>query len=407
MATTEQDLAKKSILSPEVYQNLQKQFAGLAAAPTSSAELQYQQPDGQPAEQKRAMMGRTLGEMFFYSIPDAIEREATVDLLRDSLTKQNALLASELLSLLTANLSVPFAEARNTDTRWFNFLESRPRRMIITDTRIRIPATYQGLGRRAAAFHPEGPLPAEAEKTRSERTQTLMFFGEQSKISIVGASMVQSQTGIDLVANEMEGHMLSIRQAANYYTLRGIEQANWADPVTPTIPQCHGVHTASTTNPQDQAAGAVTDASLEAALYDMHPMFGEGFQAILFTNKTQIKAIKTIEITKYPGNSYIDYLAYEQLRNQFTAYQVKIERLYEPTVGNYLPAVSEKDLPTGESLLCIVDFPYLGEFSLNGSTGAMALALPTPSLFELKVIFYGCAPIDPIVESRRKLINHT
>lgn len=408
MATTQEDLAnRRSVLPPDVYQNLQQQFAGLAAAPTAPAEsVQYQGTNGKPVQQERPMMGRTLGEMFFYSIPDAIERESTMDYLKDCLIKQNAIVATDLDSLLTANMSEPFAEARNTDTRWFNFLESRPRRMIITDRRIRIPQKAQGTNRRAALFHPDGPMPAEAQKTRTERSQTLMFFGEQSKLSIVGQSMLQSQMNINLQADELEGNMLALRQAANYYTLRGVEESDWTDPTTPTIPQSRGVHTGSTTNPQDLAGNDMNDDNLEDALYDLHPVFGEGFQAILFTNKKQIKNIKTLEINKYPGNSYIDYLQYEQLKNQFNSYQVKIERLFEPTVGNYLPVVSEKDLPSGESLLAIVDYPYLGEFALNGSVGAMALALPTALMYDVKVIFYGCAPIDPMPESRRKIINH-
>ena len=376
----------------EHYKSIQDQFAGVAAAP------------GAPQAAQPAGRGKTIGEMFHSSIPDAELRAKTWEIYVDAMSKIKGVATSDLGSLLTANMTPMFTEVRNTDTVTLNVYESRKTKMLVTDYRLRIPEKAQGVGRKGQKFNPDGTMPTEVSKTRSERTQTLMFIGEELKNSIVGASMVASQQGIDLVADEMGGAMLSMRQGTNYYLLRGVEQTTIT---SGSIPETGGLLDRTSTYVEDLDYADIGADFIEDQLDEWRPAFGDAFNAMVLTNTKQLRSVRTIEQDRLKGNGWLDYFAFDsKMQERIRDYKVRVDRVFEPVIGNPVPFTHEKDLPANTSLMFMLDYPYLGEFALDGQTGPWAVALPTPTLFKLVCVWYGFANVDPVETSRRKWTNH-
>lgn len=391
-------------MEASLFKDINDQLAGLKP-------FQFETPanplTGEVQKTQEVNRAIRFGELLRYSITnreshDAIERYGLADMY-------NTIRSTDVSALLAADTHAVMANLSNKDTVTYDLLRSAREPLKVKDWQ-QNTLEERASQLRAPAFNPDGDNPAEDQDLRTVKQNSLMFVGTQLREGIVTGDMVQQQQGMSIMGRELTSAALKIKQAASYYSLRGVRQANFS---YQNIPQCDGIYTDAVLNIKDCSALDVSGANIVEVLEGIASYIGWGFNVIALTNNKTMEVIENLEIGKWglsrPSDQRKEYM--EMMPAELQKMNISFNKWYVPANGNPVPFIYEKDLPTGTTLLFVygkVDAEQcLCEFELAGKAGMWALAREVETLVKMVVAFYGFSTRLPLSELKGKLFNHT
>lgn len=315
--------------------------------------------------------------------------------------------SGDVTSLLTTSISERDAYIRNDETPFLNFLESFGP-LTVNDWTYRIPER-RAMGP-AARINPESQALARNFKasSRTQRTNTLAFWGDPVRTSVVSREMVSQQGGPDIHQQDIDGEYVAIRQAKEYDYLNGIEQRSFAPYNVPVV---GGLLSRIYTHNVNATSGTVTDSELAGLLTAIGTGIGQGQYKVAFTDVANIAAVRAIEIGRYNGNNPMAYKDYNaSLAAQYSQYKIPIARLFDPAIGPPLPLVHTSYLPAGYMIVITVNPAYVpreARFKIGGEYGPHLFVKTGYELefYDTAFVIDGGTLDDPGEETRGVLYN--
>lgn len=396
------------------YSDISKQFAAQppVGAAGAGADLTEGHGDGTQA-QAAGPRAATFGEQLRDTYRDGAQRQAILNGVKSFMLEKALMGTGDVTSLLTTSISPRFNFLRKEETPLLNLLESIPGPMLTIDDWVR-RIVDRTLGTQYASdINPEQvPLsPALLQTVRTQKLQTLQFWGDPVAVSFVAQSQVgQQQPGIDLLQEEVDAELLRIRKAMNKGYWQNIEQTNYTPP---NVTKLGGLISRTVTNTDNLGGADITADDMELYNDTIDQVVGS-VQKFLFANRTQMGSIRTIEIARYGGNQPVAYMEWVRaMKDQIMNFSIPVDRVYEPNIGPAIPCAHDDDLPTGTAFLMAVDPRYVPRpvnFMLRGQVGPWLFVKPPLSTsYELResvLVMHG-GTIDDPAESTRQLITGT
>lgn len=362
---------------------------------------------GEPAKTHEIKRALTFGDLLAYSVQDTMKHELIMYQMRPI---QQQLRASDIKSLLANTFYPIMASLANMDTVTFDLIRSAAPAFPVRDWSVDVPEERIGAAR-APGWHPDGDAPEESEGVRGVRSNTLMFAARKFRHGIVTRDMLKQQRGFDTVERTMRLHAIELKQAANYYLLRGVRQANFSN--HNNIPQCNGIYTEGTLSIEDADAADIAEAMINLILEDIGSYIGYSLpQIVALTNNNQMTTIRNLETGRWgiatPSTERAEYRA--MLSPELQKSGLMFQRFFLPANGNPIPFLFEKDLPSGCTLFYVYNYPNaeqrLGQFELAGTPGPHMLARESEDAVDVALSFYGFTGLFPFPELKAKVINH-
>jgi hypothetical protein len=381
------------------------EFDASGGANASTATIQRGAWNGEGGQHKSAfnkpiqVFGKALSEM------GSTERQICMAAVSNIMRQKTG--SGDVTSLLVTSISERDVYIRNEETQLLNLMNSyNGPKLEVKDWAYRIPERRnQGP---ASRLNPESsPLTTTAKSTlRSEKYNTLAFWGDPVTTSIVSEAMVRNQTGIDIQQQDIDDEMLNIRKAKNYDYWNGIEQKSFAPQ---NIPVVGGLLSRIFTNNYNAGAANLTDTGLQTAASAIGSAIGQSTGLkVLFTDNTQVGAVRAFEIARYSGNNPMAFWEYNKtIAQKFAAYNINFDRIYDSLYGP-IPVLHDKDLPAGYAVMMTLDPAYMvreAGFKIGGQFGPWSFIRVQYDLKNTEFILDGSTLDDPAEEAKAVIYN--
>lgn len=311
-------------------------------------------------------------------------------------------------ALFTTSIAERMPWIRNEETPLLNMMEMTPGEDLIIDDWMRRSVERRQGQIRASNINPEATLPNYVDSIYSERYNTLAFWGDPVTSTFVGSAQAKKQRGVDTLKNDVDSELLRIRKAKNFDYWNSIEQKLFTGT---NITKIGGLLSRINTNTGSAGSGDISDTLLNTANNAIATALGyKGINA-LFINSRGINAIRGIEIARYGGSNQISYLEWNKVMSeQFSAYSLNPDRIFEPGVGPVVPCFHENDLPSSPAMAVMmrIEKDYMPRpvgFQLGEEFGPWLFVRPVFSLRESVMVLDGGTVDDPAEESRFLFTN--
>jgi len=336
--------------------------------------------------------------------------------IRERVSRQHMRVAKDVLSVdqgpvRIVSLYPVIAQIFNEDVRFLNMLRTKPI-FKCTDIQVRIPEEDIGSDQ-VNLFNMDGPLPAVQQSILSERTQTVMAFGQQVQISWLAEELAaQSPYRRNEVAAQLQKAALRLERTLNPLLLSGTEQTSES---VPNIPRAGGFVTRSTYAPILMGGSNFTPAFVAQAINNLAAVFGYNnlTDVVALTNNAQLSVIRDLMINRYPGNNPMvkleyDSVLYKRLQALGLTSEATLDgiQIYEDNSGKVIPFIREPQLPAGTTVFFRYSQPRLGGMQLGSGFGPWVVDRPITNLYDLKVMWDMKTVIDPLVSSRVVASGH-
>lgn len=391
------------------YEDIAKQFAG--PSPVGAAAAGADVTAGHSAAmqgQGNWQRAKSYGESMLDSYPDGTKRHVLNSIIKSYLLYKSKLGTGDVSGLLNTSISPRFTFIRKTETIGLNIVESIPGPMlVVNDWTRRIVDRHIGTVR-AGKINPEAvPLnPALLQTVRSQKLNTLAFYGDAVAASFVAQSMVgQQQPGTNLLQEETDAEMQRMRNALNYDIWNSIEQSNFTPP---NVTEFGGLISRIVTN-TDDLGGADIDADDLEEMSNTIEGVVSGAKKLVVSNRRQVGNVRTIEVARYGGQTPLSYIAWaDRLRTEFL---VPVDKMFEPSTGPAIGCVHDDDIGNNVLMMSIEPehAPRLAYFLIDGQPGPHLFVKPPLStsyeLRESALVLMGVTLDDPAEDTKFLKVN--
>jgi hypothetical protein len=339
------------------------------------------------------------GEKLYKSFPDSVKRSQVERQIMNVAVNEQKIGTGDLSSVFVSSISPRMMDVREGRTVTLNIMESIPGPTLMTqDWSYRIVRRQQGYDR-APNVNPEAAIGATQEGVYEELYQTLAFWGFPIYETFVARAQAGQQANLDPFAIEVDNGLRSIRRAQNYDYLNAIRQPIFTGT---NITKVGGLLSRVTTS---VACGGVdvTDANLNTGYNAILDAVSGATQVFFLTNKKEIGAVRSMEITRYGGQNATSFAMWQQsMGEKAKTFGLNPMRFWEPNLGESVPFFYEIDLPNSGShtgLMMSVDPRYAPRpvyFNIGGEVGPWLFALPQGTYLRKGVmLLHGGTMDDP------------
>ena len=316
-----------------------------------------------------------------------------------------ALGTTNIGSLRLVSVSERIARKFNPDTKFLNWLETKPAAQI-DDFQYRILEQDIGSGTATPVSLERTTVFPEVNSSFEARYNTLTCLGNTVSSSIIAQDIAQRQRGVNLIERLVDDHLIRIRRTMNSMLLQNVEAVTEG----PTnVPQLGGFLTRSTSNAQNAGGSNFTHTLLQAGIDVIENALGEGRELMLWGGSGQLPVVRDLMINRYTGENSAAHreLMDELRREQMAKAGISTQVVYEGFPGGAIPYVYDRLMPSSTAVLFDASLPRLARFLLEGVGGPYVVALqePNSAMYNLVAVFDLFTLDDPLQVSRVKYTN--
>jgi len=281
-----------------------------------------------------------------------------------------------------------------------------------TDFQIRWRENYANANALVQFFNLNAGLPSEAELLRAIRGNTMGAFGNLLNIRFITDELASQSTIMPTNERALQLQMQMVRML-RFMNQKLLANTELTSEIIGDTPQWGGFVTRSELNNTILGAGSdLTDALINSqvqAIANASSVEGLGYVPLVcLTTASQITKIRSLIISRFPGeksNSYLDYQALLQDMLPGVPLPAYMYKMYQTDPGTPIAFIQEPQLAAGTAVFFDPRQPRMAKFQMMGQYGPWIIERPTPELTTLLVAFDFLSLIDPLRESRAVYLN--